>query len=162
MSVYDVKPSGCSKVGAYIFGLFLLISLIASMFAFRYSRQVVTTATQPPPPVPTLSHNEIRGRAIAIAYDDLARDTERYIGRNVVVYGRVTQVVEGSGGNAMTLLVMVDDGDLVLIHHEGRRVLRNDGVAVYAIVKGRATYTTVLGARVTVPELTATLIDINK
>lgn len=162
MSVYDVKPSGCSKAGAYVFGLFLLISLIAGMFAFRYSQQVVTTAIQTPPPVPTLSPNEIRGRAIAVTYDDLARDTERYIDRNVVVHGRVVQVIEGVSGRAVVLLVAVDDGDLVLAHHNGVRVLRNDDVAVYAIVKGRTTYTTVLGARITVPELTVTLIDINK
>ena len=113
-----------------------------------------------PTATPTQTTREIRQRAITVTYDNLARNTESYGGQTIQVRGTVIQVVEGSWDTTVTLLVRVEDGNIVLVRYKGARVLDNDVIDLYARVEGRTSYTTVLGAKLTVPELTALFLEI--
>lgn len=178
MAAPERKRRGCIGNLALIFVGLIVVSMVIGVIQSAgraigvlptlapTSTPTVTPTPMPPTstpvPVPTLTHDEIRQRAINVSYDDLARNTENYQGRSVHVSGRVTQVVEDTWGDGVTLLVLVTDGDLIMVHYDGPRVLEDDNIELYALVDGRTTYTTVLGARKTVPELTAILLEITK
>jgi hypothetical protein len=96
---------------------------------------------------------------VAITYDELARNTESWVGRNVRLQGKVVQVMESGG--SMDLRVNVTKGsyglwsDTVYLRFTGPRLLEGDLIEFTARVNGRVTYKTVLGASVTIPDLTA-------
>ena len=77
------------------------------------------------------------------------------------------QVIEGPG-REMGLRVEVTEGeygfwdDLVWVNYEGERLLQDDIVTFIGEVKGRYSYTTVLGATVTVPEITALVLSLER
>ena len=50
--------------------------------------------------------------------------------------------------------------DTVWVNYSGSRVLEDDIIQVWGTVDGRRTYETVLGASVTIPELTSLVLEI--
>lgn len=162
MTTSPTNPRGCYVVAGYLFMAFLVLGVIGAIAAYRYTSSTYSEAIQnAPTATPTRSVAEIRQRALRISYDNLARDTEKYVGQLLHIEGEIVQVLEGSG-RKMDLRVRMVDGDAVLVHYEGPRVLDGDKVDIYATVDGRATYETVLGAQVTVPELTALALTVTK
>lgn len=114
---------------------------------------------------PTLSASQIRERAVAIPYESLARDTETYVGRYVRYEGKVIQVLEHSR-DRYTLRVYVTKGsyewdwdDAIYVTYTGSRLLEDDIITLYGKVKGRKTYTAVLGNQITIPEIEALLVE---
>ena len=107
-----------------------------------------------------------RARFTSLAYDELARNTEYYIGDYVTMAGRVIQVIE-HGGNSYTMLVSISrvgqytDGTLMLDCRCNTRPLEDDNIGFTALVEGRQTYETLLGAPVTVPRLTIETYTLN-
>jgi len=124
-------------------------------------------ATSPPTPTKTISIDEIKEKSIDVSYDELMRHNDKYIGQIVYYKVEITQVQERWGKDKYTLLVRVsgDDPydfnlDRIWINYEGKRLLEDDLIEVWATVDGLKTYTTVLGARKTVPELTAKHVEL--
>lgn len=150
------KPSGCARIAGYLFLGLLAVGIVGGIVAYRYSTQTIQAALKTP--APSIDRAEIRRIAMIVPYDTLARNTESYVGRTIKVSGDVVQVIEGMGERA-DLRVRVTDGDIVLVHYAGARLLVGDTITLYARVDGRITYETVLGARLTVPELTALLVE---
>ena len=116
------------------------------------SKYLCTAAPTPPPKVwyPT--------------YDDLARNTEAWVGRTVHIEGEVIQVLESWREQQLRVnMTWVPSAggyykDTVFVHLLGAgRVLEGDRRRFDAVVNGRISYTTVLGARITLPELTVDL-----
>ena len=110
------------------------------------------------PVLSSLSLLDLKASAIDVAYDDLARNTERHVGENVNMMGKVVQVIEDGKDAGLRVLVDGDAGQGVYVQYPGysaKRVLVNDIVRMVAKVDGRITYETVLGSKVTVPALTA-------
>lgn len=160
MNSIPTKRNVFSLVGGYLLIAVLVIGPLVAIALERRSAQVVQQAiARAPAPTDTLSPADIRAMSRGASYDNLARYTEEYVGEIVHIQGEVVQVVEDMSGDM--LLMHVDDGDIVLVHYDGGRVLRNDRIDLYATVEGRTTYITVLGARSTVPELTARLLRVH-
>jgi len=123
------------------------------------------TPTPAIPPTPTLTVAQIKDNARSdISYDSLARSTEQYVGAVVEYSGKVIQVIEQSP-QSYTLRVNITKGeyeiwkDTVLVRYKGPRLLEDDIVHFWGRVKGRRTYTTVLGAAVTLPEIEAVALE---
>jgi DNA-directed RNA polymerase subunit RPC12/RpoP len=120
--------------------------------------RIVASAT------PTLTAEEILDLCRHVPYDQLARNTENYVGQIVQYEAKVIQVVE-HGGGFYTLLVNVTPGaygvwqDTMYVNLLGERFLEGDGIFLWGRVKGRKTYTTVLGQQVTVPEIDALMFS---
>ena len=116
---------------------------------------------------PIMNVEEIKATAKQIPYDELARNTESYIGEIIYYKGKVVQVIEESG-QKMGLRVEVTEGeygiwdDLVWVNYEGPRLLEDDIIHFWGRVEGRYSYITVLGATVTIPEITALELSIIK
>ena len=112
----------------------------------------------------TVSESGYKQSCERISYDNLARDPDTYEGKRVKFTGEVVQVMEGEYitsfriniskySDTVYVLYSPDDGD--------PRILEDDSVTFYGEYTGLYTYTTVLGASVTIPSVVAKYIDIN-
>lgn len=116
---------------------------------------VTNTQLQPS----TLSPAEIQKRALEIPYDYIARYPEKYTGKIIRIEGKVIQVQQSGDNYTLRVYKNGDSSDDVIINAKisGARVLENDEIIYFCRYEGLKTYTTVLGASRTVPELTKLL-----
>lgn len=125
-------------------------------------------AAEPEPvPEPTpKSDEEIRAEYIAacetIIYKDVERNPSEFEGRQIAVTGEVIQVSEG-WFNSVTLRIKNDDGTWYATYtrkDDEPRILENDILVVYGECNGVKTYSTVLGAKMTIPALEIKYYDL--
>ena len=103
----------------------------------------------------------------SIKYDKLSRSPGEYEGQKVKFTGRVVQVcseassafyystyrVATSGRYKDVIYVKIDN------YGSGSRILENDKITLYGTFDGLYTYTTVMGASVTIPSITAEYVN---
>lgn len=102
----------------------------------------------------------------AVAYTDVARNPDSYMGQKLVFTGKVLQVVEGT--TEIDIRIATDGAydDVVFVGYSpdllgGTRVLEDDSVTVYGTCVGLYTYTSTLGASISLPGLYADQVVIN-
>ena len=118
--------------------------------------------TGPPQPQPE-SAEEFKASCRTVSFDALARDTEKYLGQRVVFTGKAVQVLEV--GSKTIMRVNVTKGeygiweDTVWVNYTRKpdesRILEDDINKFWGTVRGRRTYTAVLGQEITLPEIDA-------
>lgn len=97
------------------------------------------------------------------SYDDLARSPDRYKGSYVYFTGKVLQVCsEASSSSYYSVYRVATSGsynDVVLVYidnyGDSTRILEDDTITFYGKADGLYTYTTVLGASMTIPSVKA-------
>ena len=112
----------------------------------------------------TISEEEYKEMCNTYAYKDLARNPENFKGIKIVLSGEVIQVMES--GKKLELRVNMD-GDYdqtvyvkyTLKNGEGR-ILEGDQINIYGTFEGLKTYTSVLGAEITLPRIDAKYIEL--
>lgn len=124
---------------------------------------------------PKLSPKDYKAKCKKISYEDLARNPDQYKGEYVKFYGKVVQVQNQTLlgvdiGSVILRVATKDSGydswydDVVYVtytKHEGEgNILEDDFVTLYGIYDGTETYTTVMGASVTIPAVDAEYIDV--
>ena len=101
-----------------------------------------------------------------IAYKDLARNPDSYMGTNVIFTGQVIQVQES--GKLVNLRVNVTKNtygyeDTVMIQYDkgivSSRVLEDDIITFSGMSMGLLTYKTVMGSEMTIPQVLATNVS---
>ena len=106
--------------------------------------------------------------AQTIPYRDLARNPDNYKGKNVKYTGEVIQVQED--GNMVGLRVNVTknsygyEDTIYVIYNKGiieGRVLEDDIITLYGKSMGLLTYKTVLGAEMSIPQVIASIVELN-
>ena len=106
---------------------------------------------------------EKQGYNTGITYNQLARTPEEYKEEKVKFSGKVLQVSEGFGYNVIRLGVNGSyDNVLYLIVFNGtteERILEDDYITIYGVSEGIHTYTTVMGASVSIPSVSVDKID---
>lgn len=151
------KPkAGCMK------RIFQAVGIIALLFVGLVVLVVIFGSRSEPLPIATGNISAFQARAKIVSFEDLARSTESYENNLVYYTGQVIQVMEqGSNNYAMrinvtqdTRLDMWSDPILVLCNCPVRP-LEDDVVEFVGKVSGRQSYKTVLGATVTLPQVTA-------
>lgn len=105
------------------------------------------------------------------SYKELARDPEKFKGKNVKLQGEVIQVSENTFGNGITLRVDITKdsygfySDTIYCNYtysEGEsKILEDDIITLYGISKGDTSYTSVLGQKITLPYIEIKYLDIN-
>ncbi|MDD6526976.1 MAG: zinc ribbon domain-containing protein [Oscillospiraceae bacterium] len=120
---------------------------------------------------PTTSTDEYKSSCDSVAYKDIARNPDQYNGKNVKFTGKVIQVQESYGNNVVYRISVTKDeydfwDDTVYVTYklpEGSpNILEDDIVTFYGECKGTKSYTSVLGSKVTIPEVDAKYIVIDK
>ncbi len=101
-----------------------------------------------------------------VPYEELFRNVEKYVGKEVAYRGRIAQVID-KGRDRYQLRVYVTqkdyglwDDDVFLEYQGPPRVLENDIIEFKAVVKGLISYRTVLGDQRTIPHLKATSLAV--
>lgn len=119
----------------------------------------------------TLSAEEIEARykknCVKIPYDDLARSPEKYKEENVKFTGYVVQVCsEASSPLYYSTYRVATSGkydDVVYIYVDnygsGERILEDDRITFYGTYDGLYSYTTVMGAKKTIPSVKVKYVD---
>ncbi len=106
---------------------------------------------------------EAKGYETGITYDQLARTPDDYQGQKVKFTGTVLQVLEGSFQNEMRLATNGSYDDVVYVIYDpsivSSRILEDDTITVYGTASGLKTYTSTLGAQITLPKINAAKID---
>ena len=114
---------------------------------------------------------EYKASCGSYAYKDIARNPDTYKGKHAVFTGEVIQVQQEELYGLMFYVLRVDvtkSGsyytDTVYVTYctttSAPRILEDDIIVMYGELTGEKTYTTVMGASVTIPSFSAEYIDI--
>ncbi len=104
----------------------------------------------------------------ALAYEDIARTPDNYVGAKAKFTGEIIQVVADSTGVGATLRANVTKvgssyRDTIYVIYPGmsnnNRILENDIVTMYGVMDGMETYETIMGGSMTIPKFLATSIE---
>lgn len=105
-------------------------------------------------------------------FEQMARNPNNFKGTNVKVVGEVVQVMSGSNSTNLrvnitktgTYTTYYTDTIYVVYQPEAGedKILEGDIITIYGISQGDCSYTTVLGTTVTLPNIDAKYITINK
>ena len=116
----------------------------------------------------TISPESYKAQCQNISYDELARNPDSYIGQKVTFRGEIIQVQE-SGSDA-TYRINVTQGDYGIwddtvlctfdLSNSSSRFLENDIVTFYGDYAGLYTYTSVMGADITIPSVIIQYMDL--
>lgn len=110
-----------------------------------------------------LTPEQYKEQCISISYDDLARNPDDHKYDYVYLSGDVIQVQENE--DEVIFLIDVEQGDTAIAFYtykEGEsRVLEGDQITIYGMYEGLYTYTSVLGAEITVPNIFTRHIEVN-
>lgn len=120
-----------------------------------------------------MSEKDFKDACQEYDYKDLMRNADSLKGNKIVVTGEVVQVVyESEEGNSESQYRVstgkeeYDDGyfddDIVLYYKRGDspKLIEDDIVTIYGELSGTEEYTTILGAKVTVPVVTGVYVTI--
>lgn len=115
----------------------------------------------------TLTEDQYKAQCAPMSYEDLARNPDSVKDSYVSVRGQVIQVQQDSGDLSLRVSITEESygwTDPVLVAYTlpagADNILEDDIVTVYGQSVGDYTYTSVLGASVTVPAISAKYIDI--
>ena len=103
-------------------------------------------------------------------YKNIARRPEDYKGQRAVFTGKVIQVVEGYSRSVVLRVEVTKDkygfwDDAIYVNYKYSKgedkILEDDIITMYGVIEGTKTYTSLVG-NVTIPEMTAKYIEIQK
>ena len=101
---------------------------------------------------------EIKSYETGIAYNQLARTPNDYIGKKVKFYGKVIQVIEGTTETQLRLAIGGDYDSIIFCRvpkakTTNMRILENDYITIYGTSLGLLTYESTLGSNITIPDV---------
>lgn len=103
------------------------------------------------------------------SYKEIARNPDTYSGKNAKFTGKVIQVMNDYSGVVLRVSVTEDEygiwNDVVYVTYaypesSSPKILENDIITMYGTLSGNETYTSTLGASITIPAFDAKYIDI--
>lgn len=115
----------------------------------------------------TIPVEEYKMQCENIPYNDIARDPDRFIDRKVKYTGEVIQTSE-TGSNIVLRINITENEygyyeDTVWVNYmyieNEKRLLEDDIVKFWGEFKGLKSYKSVLGAKITIPEINARVIE---
>lgn len=99
-----------------------------------------------------------------ITFDQIARTPDDYEGKKIEFTGKVLQVTEDDDYTEIRLAVDGDYDNVILVDVDsdimnGSRILEDDLVTVSGVSDGTTTYESTSGANITIPAMTAKIIN---
>ena len=150
---------------------FVLCGFISLLSVLLFACAANTTVSDPidsspssrssiPTPLPILTFDEEKALASQIPYNDLFRNNEAHIGKQVWYQGKVIQVLE-ENNNEFQLRANVTRGeygwdDTVFLHYSGTRILEGDIIEFIGTVEELLTYEAIFGQEITIPSIRVT------
>ena len=124
------------------------------------STSKLSAPTFTPTHPPNLTFDEYRARSTWIPYNDLFRNNESHVGKQVWYQAKVIQVIE-EGGDKYQIRANVTReeygwDDTVYLFYSGKRVLQDDIIEFVGTVEELLTYEAIFGQEVTIPAIRVT------
>lgn len=112
----------------------------------------------------SIAAEEAKGYETGITYEQLARNPDDFKDKKIKFSGKVLQVLEGSGKNNQIRLAVNDDyGNILFCEYNknivSSRILEDDHITVYGTSYGLYSYTSTMGATITIPAVILDKID---
>lgn len=152
------KGLGCGGAIVVLILLGVFVSIIVNIGkGAREAEESANSSSQP-----EMSRSEYIDSCTEIAYEDLARNPDKYKGQAFVFTGEVIQVAEPTQGNTVSLRINVTEGELmwsdtifatVDLPKSADRILEGDILTFYGDCKGMYTYESIVGKQVSVPSI---------
>lgn len=132
----------------------------------------ITTTTKPTTTVPKLSESEFKAQCSTIGFDTLSRNPDKYKGKKYKFTGEVIQVSESSllGMTFCDLRINVTEGEYgwedtiyatVTLKEGEDRILEDDIITIWGTCEGNYTYTSVMGASISLPKIDVEYFEIS-
>lgn len=106
---------------------------------------------------------EKMGYETGITYEQLARTPDNYVNKKVKFTGKVVQVSEGTTSNTIRFAVDSDYDTIILCQYDkaiiSLRILEDDIITIYGVSNNLYSYTSTLGATITLPYVLIDKID---
>lgn len=134
----------------------IIVIVCATLLALIMSS---CTENEAPSVASSMTVEEIKNSASVISYDNLMRYDSNYIGNIVYNKGEIIQVHERRTDSYILRVATEQSeyggyhGDVIYVNYKGDRLLEGDIVNIWGEFEGLETYKTILGARVTIPEI---------
>lgn len=151
----------------------LAVSLVACGESTTTNANTGTTAQETTTTIETttvakLSKEEYVANCKTYAFKDIARNPEQYKGEYAKLEGQVIQVMEENGFYSLRVNITKGEYDIwsdtIMVAYQGsstsNRILEDDIITMYGKLDGMYTYTSTMGASITVPLLRAEYVDI--
>lgn len=157
-----VKKKKSSKLKYFLFGVATVFILLIAIGSCSDTSNKVS--------VPTGSVQELKAIPVTdVSYDDLARNTEQYVNKNVRYRGKVIQVVESPPVMRINVAKPTPEGfitesNIILVTRKDNagRILEDDTIEVWGVVAGPKTYEAVLKQSITIPEIVSYHLEVVK
>lgn len=106
---------------------------------------------------------EAAGYETGISYEQLARTPDEFEGKKVKFYGKVIQVLEGTGTINIRLAVNDDYDMIILAEYDSgivaSRILEDDYITIYGVSTGTISYEATSGTTITIPGMSVDRIE---
>lgn len=147
------------KANKLLWGIIILIILIAGILIFGGEDEYEVSSD-----AMTMGVEEYEKSCEKVDYKDLARNTDKYIGKKVKFKCQVQQVIDDE---EYRVSVTKKDGfwknDVYLrLYALEKKFIEEDVVMVYGEVSGTKKYTSVLGESIEIPQVEAVYMDLLK
>lgn len=158
-----------------IAGLVLgIIAIVFNFFSITTSRNSIQNTIQNA--IQNNTVNEIvdeatfKSECINKKFEELARNPDNVKGTKVKVTGEVIQVTEYNNKTELRVDITKEEygyyTDTIYVTYVPKtgedKILEDDIITIYGIAQGDYSYTSIMGAKVTLPKVDAKIIEINK
>lgn len=117
-----------------------------------------------------IDEETFKSECIEKTYEELARNPDNVKGSNVKVTGEVIQVMESSEKTELRINITKSDyglySDTIYVTYTPEagedKILEDDIITIWGTAEGDYSYTSIMGATVTLPKIDAKYIQINK
>ncbi|WP_405297979.1 zinc-ribbon domain-containing protein [Methanobrevibacter sp.] len=107
-----------------------------------------------------LSEKDFKAQCKEIDFNKLNKNADKYKGEKLKVSGKIIQIMENSNGGQIRLATADYSDDVVYVEYEGNiEYVEDDYITVYGYCDGDYTYTSTIGASITLPKIDAVYFD---
>lgn len=112
-----------------------------------------------------MSESDYKSQSVEVTYDQIAREPNKYKGTYVKIKGNIVQIQDNGSSAALRVNITEEEyNDIVWVNYSyaanEKKLLQDDTINIWGISKGEISYTSILGAKITVPEVNAEYIEI--
>lgn len=107
-----------------------------------------------------LSEQDFKDQCQEVSFNKLNKNADKYKGDKLKFNGKIIQIMEDNNGGVMRLATGEYSSDVVYVVYSGSiEYVEDDYVTVYGYCDGDYTYTSTIGASVTLPKIDAVYIE---
>ncbi len=133
-------------------GLFVIFLLVA---IFSSSGDVSTHKEDN-----NLSESDFKAQCQDLDFNTVNKNADKYKGEKYKASGKIIQIIEDNNGGKMRLALDGSYSDIVYVAYEGTNdFVEDDYVTVYGYCDGSYSYTSTIGASITLPKIDAKYIE---